>query len=99
MNNIHNKVFTCPKCGNRTLYPINGNEDNLGIDYHEICICDECAAELWSKPQYDNTVKDEYLYQNSAWRKDRAIEKYGYYPVISWTVKDNNIIINIRSQF
>lgn len=38
MNNIHNKVFTCPKCGNRTLYPINGNEDNLGIDYHEIRI-------------------------------------------------------------
>ena len=44
-------------------------------------------------------IKDQHLYQNSEWRKDRAIEKYGYYPVISWTVKDNNIIINIRSQF
>lgn len=44
-------------------------------------------------------IKDEYLYQNSAWRKGRAIEKYEYCPVISWTVKDNNIIINIRSQF
>ena len=44
-------------------------------------------------------IKDGHLYQNSAWRKDRAIEKYGYCPVISWTVKDNNIIINTRSQF
>ena len=44
-------------------------------------------------------IKDEHLYQNSAWRKDRTIEKYGYCPVISWTVKDNNIIINTRSQF
>ena len=44
-------------------------------------------------------IKDEYLYQNRAWRKGMAIEKYGYYPVISWTVKDNNIIINTRSQF
>ena len=26
---------------------LNGNEDKLGIDYHEICICDE----------YDDTVK------------------------------------------
>ena len=57
MNNIHDKVFTCPKCHNKTLYPINGNENIVGIGYHEICICDECAAELCSEPQYDNTVK------------------------------------------
>lgn len=36
---------------------LNGNEDKLGIDYHEICICDECVAVLWSEPQYDDTVK------------------------------------------
>lgn len=57
MNNIHDKVFICPKCGNKTLYPINEKEDILGIGYHEVCICDECAAELWSEPQYDSTVK------------------------------------------
>ena len=57
MNNIHDKVFTCPKCNNKTLYPINGNEDIVGIGYHEICVCDECAAELWTETQYDNTVK------------------------------------------
>lgn len=44
-------------------------------------------------------INDEYLYQSNAWRKGRAIEIYGYCPVISWTVKDNNIIINTRSQF
>lgn len=41
MNNIHNKVFTCPKCTNKTLYSINGNEDMVGIGYHDICVCDE----------------------------------------------------------
>lgn len=44
-------------------------------------------------------IRDESLGQINAWRKGMAIEKYGYYHVISWTVKDNNIIINIRSQF
>lgn len=57
MNNMHDKVFTCPKCTNKTLYPINGNEDMVGIGYHDICVCDECGAELWSEPQYDNTVE------------------------------------------
>lgn len=56
-NNIHDKVFICPKCGNKTLYSINGNEDIIGIGYHDICICNECAAELWAEPQYDFTVK------------------------------------------
>lgn len=51
MNNIHDRVFTCPKCTNQTLYPVNG------IGYHEICICEECAVEFWTEPQYDNTVK------------------------------------------
>lgn len=56
-NNIHDKVFTCPKCQNDTLVPVNGNNDIVGIGYHDLCICDECAAELLSEPQYDNTVK------------------------------------------
>ena len=56
-NNIHDKVFTCPNCSNRTLYPVDGNEDIVGIGYHDLCICDECGAELYSEPQYDYTVK------------------------------------------
>ena len=57
MNNIHDKVFICPKCANKTLYPVYENNDITGIGYHELCICDECGAELLSEPQYDFTVK------------------------------------------
>lgn len=56
-NNIHDKVFTCPKCGNRTLYPVDVNEDIVGIGCYDLCICDECGAELYSEPQYGNTVE------------------------------------------
>ena len=58
MNNIHDKVFTCPKCQNKTLYPVMiQTPDIIGIGYHDLCICDECGAELYSEPQHDNTVK------------------------------------------
>ena len=50
-NNIHDKIFTCHKCQNDSLIPVNGNEDIIGIGYHDLCICDECAAELYSEPQ------------------------------------------------
>lgn len=58
-NNIHDNVFICPKCGNKTLYPVYLEDIALiiGIGYHDLCICDECGAELYSEPQYDNTVK------------------------------------------
>ena len=29
----------------------------IGIGYHEVCICDECAAELLAEPQFDYSVK------------------------------------------
>ena len=57
MNNIHDKVFTCPKCINKTLIPVDGNESVVGIGYHELCICEECGAELYTEPQYDFSVK------------------------------------------
>lgn len=56
MNNIHDKIFTCPKCGNKTLVPVNGNNSTVGIDYHELCVCEECGAELYTEPQSDLTV-------------------------------------------
>lgn len=57
MNNIHDKVFICPECGNKTLVPVNGNESITGIGHHELCICEECCAELYSEPQFDFIVK------------------------------------------
>ena len=56
-NNIHDKVFVCPKCTNKTLYPVYGNNDVVGINHHDLCICEECGVELYSEPQYDFTVK------------------------------------------
>lgn len=59
MSNIHDKVFTCPICTSKELYPINGNEDVTGIGYHDICVCDECGAELYALPQVDYSVSFE----------------------------------------
>lgn len=56
MNNIHDKVFTCPKCYNETLVPVE-EPGVVGIDYHDLCICEECGAELLAEPQFDFTVK------------------------------------------
>ena len=56
-NYIKDKVFACPKCGNVALVPVEENPNTIGIDYHDLCICEECAAELYAEPQYDNTVK------------------------------------------
>ena len=50
-NNIHDEIFFCPKCGNRTLTPVDGNRDTVGIGYHDLCICEEYA-----EPQIDFSV-------------------------------------------
>lgn len=57
INNVHDKVFTCPKCGNKTLIPVEKNDDIIGIGFHDLCICEECASELYSEPQCDFSVK------------------------------------------
>jgi len=59
-NNVHDKVFDCPKCRNRTLTPIE-QDKILGIGYGDILICEECAAELKARPNYDGTVKFEEI--------------------------------------
>lgn len=42
-NNIHDEVFMCPKCFNKTLYRVPVEEDDIarliGIGYHDLCIC------------------------------------------------------------
>lgn len=56
-NNIHDKVFICPICRNRSLYRVEGPADASGIGYHDLCVCDECGSELLSEPQFDDTVR------------------------------------------
>lgn len=51
------KIFTCTKCGNNTLVQMEQNQNALGIDYHDLFICEECGAELLAEPQFDGNVK------------------------------------------
>ena len=59
-NNVHDKVFICPKCCNKTLIPLE-QDKILGIGYGDICICEECAAELKARPNYEGTVEFEEI--------------------------------------
>jgi transcription elongation factor Elf1 len=54
-NNVHDKIFVCPKCHNKTLVPVK-EPDIIGIGYGDLCICEECGAELKAKDNYDFTV-------------------------------------------
>ena len=67
-NNIHDKVFTCPKCHNRTLIPLEA-PGVVGIGYDDLCICDECGAELYTRPQFDFSVQ---FADNPSWEYDIA---------------------------
>lgn len=62
-NNIHDKVFDCPKCTNKTLTPVE-HDKILGIGHGDICICEECGAELKAVPHYDFTVDFEEIEDN-----------------------------------
>lgn len=59
-NNVHDKVFNCPKCHNRTLIPVEYDKV-LGIGYGEIAICEECATELKARPNYNGIVVFEEI--------------------------------------
>lgn len=59
-NNIHDKVFTCPKCHNKALIPIEPHKI-LGVFHGDIAICEECAAELKAITHYDGTVDFEEI--------------------------------------
>jgi len=59
-NNIHDKVFFCPKCTNKTLIPIEPHPI-LGVSHGDIAICEECAAELKAITHYDGTVDFEEI--------------------------------------
>lgn len=44
--------YTCPKCQNKALC-----STEEGVDFHTLCICEKCAAELYAEPQFDGSVK------------------------------------------
>jgi predicted RNA-binding Zn-ribbon protein involved in translation (DUF1610 family) len=58
--------FTCPQCGNATLYDVDTDLANQAqVGYHDRFICDECASEFLGEPQYDGRVK--FIEFNEEW--------------------------------
>lgn len=47
-NNIHDRVFDCPKCTNKTLTPVE-HDKILGIGHGDIYICEDCGKNLGDK--------------------------------------------------
>ena len=51
-------AMVCPCCHNRTLYDVDNEAFRpMDVDYRDLCICEECAAEVLVEPQYDGTFK------------------------------------------
>ncbi len=48
-----NVYYFCPMCHNKSVTSI----DNCTPDYHDLCICEECGAELLAEPQFDGSMK------------------------------------------
>ena len=52
--------FKCPICHNKTVYDSERDVYRpYEVDYDDLCICEECGAELRARPQYDGTIKFE----------------------------------------
>lgn len=51
--------FDCPRCHNKgTVFDVDREvKMPYDVDYHDTCICDECASEFYAEPQYDGTMK------------------------------------------
>lgn len=51
--------FDCPRCHNKgTVFDVDREAKMpYDVDYHDTCICDECASEFYAEPQYDGTMK------------------------------------------
>lgn len=53
-------AMICPCCHNKTLYDAENEAFRPSdVDYMDLCICEECAAEVFAVPQYDGTFKFE----------------------------------------
>ena len=55
------KYYKCPECQNHTLCAVDEKTEGLVLDFHALCICEECGAELYAEPHYDNTISFVHL--------------------------------------
>lgn len=60
VTNRHILSFVCPICHNKTVYDTEVDAYRpFDVEYDDLCICDECGAELYARPQYDGTIEFE----------------------------------------
>lgn len=51
-------LFRCPRCTNFTV--VDMEQDITApyqVDYHDVCVCEDCGLELWSEPQLNGVIK------------------------------------------
>lgn len=50
--------FVCPTCHNKAVYDTERDVYKVAdVEYHDVCICDECGDEFWAEPQYSGQIK------------------------------------------
>lgn len=53
-----NISFTCPSCGNKTLYCVDHDLERVAdVDYHDTFVCEECGYECLSEPKYSGGIR------------------------------------------
>lgn len=75
---FRNKIqsFICPVCHNKSVYDTEKDIYRpYEVDYDDLCICEECGAELYARPQYDGTIKFEISVESA---QDSSIFRNGY---------------------
>lgn len=55
------KYYKCPVCTNHTLCAADERAEGFGLDFHALCVCEECGAELYAEPHNNNTVSFVHL--------------------------------------
>lgn len=66
INDRHILSFTCPVCHNKTVYDTECDVyAPYDVDYDDLCICEECGAELYARPQFDGTIEFDVSVEES----------------------------------
>lgn len=52
--------FVCPICHNKTVYDVEQDVYRpYEVGYDDLCVCEECGAEMHARPKYDGTINFE----------------------------------------
>ncbi len=55
-------AFPCPKCTNVMVYDTERDVYSpADVDYHDVCVCEECGAEFYAIQQYDGKIRFAFI--------------------------------------